>query len=43
MCDSQFITHIEQAAMCNYLLIKKKIEDTNSAHARLKEVTNNIY
>ena len=26
-----------------YLLVKKKIEDTNSAYARLKEVTDNFY
>ena len=29
--------------MCNYFLVKKKIGDTNSVHARLKEVTDNSY
>lgn len=29
--------------MCNYVVAQKKIEDTNSAHARLKETLDNIY
>ena len=38
-----YIYITQQVAMCNYLLIKKKIRETNSAHARLKEVTDNLY
>ena len=29
--------------MRNYLLAQRKIGDTNSAHARLKEIQDNLY
>ena len=39
-----YIYRTEQAAlMHNYLLIQKKIGDTNSAHARLNEIWDNLY
>ena len=38
-----YIYRTSQAAMCNYLLVKKKIWYTNSVHARLKEITDNLY
>ena len=38
-----YIYETQQAAMRNYVLAQKKIKDTNSAHARLKEKSDNIY
>ena len=40
---NNYLYETQQAAMHNYVLTQRKIRDTNSAHARLKEIPDNIY